>query len=102
MMATAKGLEPSTSGVTGRRSNRLNHAATLNSLVIIPKELDFVNTFFKRNIFFDKGRKKSKSPIEIIAKMTLKILPKSLNMLKLYDAFVILTCSNIHRRLLLT
>ena len=27
-LATAKGLEPSTSGVTGRRSNRLNHAAT--------------------------------------------------------------------------
>ncbi len=28
MMATEKGLEPSTSGVTGRRSNRLNHSAT--------------------------------------------------------------------------
>ena len=46
-MATEKGLEPSTSGVTGRRSNRLNHAATLNSLVIIPKESEFVNTFLK-------------------------------------------------------
>ena len=27
-VATEKGLEPSTSGVTGRRSNRLNHSAT--------------------------------------------------------------------------
>ena len=26
-VATGKGLEPSTSGVTGRRSNRLNHPA---------------------------------------------------------------------------
>ena len=29
IMATEKGLEPSTSGVTGRRSNRLNYSATL-------------------------------------------------------------------------
>ena len=28
MVATEKGLEPSTSGVTGRRSNRLNYSAT--------------------------------------------------------------------------
>ena len=28
IVATEKGLEPSTSGVTGRRSNRLNHSAT--------------------------------------------------------------------------
>ncbi len=27
-MATRKGLEPSTSGVTGRRSNQLNYRAT--------------------------------------------------------------------------
>ena len=27
MMATTKGLEPSTSGVTGRRSNQLNYVA---------------------------------------------------------------------------
>ena len=27
-VATEKGLEPSTSGVTGRRSNRLNYSAT--------------------------------------------------------------------------
>ena len=27
-VATKKGLEPSTSGVTGRRSNRLNYLAT--------------------------------------------------------------------------
>ena len=27
-MATRKGLEPSTSGVTGRRSNQLNYQAT--------------------------------------------------------------------------
>ncbi len=27
MMATRKGLEPSTSGVTGRRSNQLNYRA---------------------------------------------------------------------------
>ena len=47
-MATAKGLEPSTSGVTGRRSNRLNHAATLNSLVIITNTFRFVNRFLKK------------------------------------------------------
>ena len=29
-MATRKGLEPSTSGVTGRRSNRLNYRAICN------------------------------------------------------------------------
>ena len=29
-MATRKGLEPSTSGVTGRRSNQLNYRAILN------------------------------------------------------------------------
>ena len=28
IMATTKGLEPSTSGVTGRRSNQLNYMAT--------------------------------------------------------------------------
>ena len=28
-MATTKGLEPSTSGVTGRRSNQLNYMATV-------------------------------------------------------------------------
>ena len=28
IVATEKGLEPSTSGVTGRRSNQLNHSAT--------------------------------------------------------------------------
>ena len=27
LLATTKGLEPSTSGVTGRRSNRLNYVA---------------------------------------------------------------------------
>ena len=38
-MATRKGLEPSTSGVTGRRSNQLNYRATwgiyLISLVLL-------------------------------------------------------------------
>ena len=48
-LATAKGLEPSTSGVTGRRSNRLNHAATLNSLVIITEDLRFVNRFLEKS-----------------------------------------------------
>ena len=33
IMATEKGLEPSTSGVTGRRSNRLNHSAMLPYLI---------------------------------------------------------------------
>ena len=28
LLATTKGLEPSTSGVTGRRSNQLNYMAT--------------------------------------------------------------------------
>ena len=32
-MATRKGLEPSTSGVTGRRSNQLNYRAMLNSIL---------------------------------------------------------------------
>ena len=31
-MATRKGLEPSTSGVTGRRSNQLNYRAILNNI----------------------------------------------------------------------
>ena len=31
-MATRKGLEPSTSGVTGRRSNQLNYRAILESI----------------------------------------------------------------------
>lgn len=30
-MATRKGLEPSTSGVTGRRSNQLNYRATFGT-----------------------------------------------------------------------
>ena len=34
-MATRKGLEPSTSGVTGRRSNQLNYRATyINQLAL--------------------------------------------------------------------
>ena len=32
-MATRKGLEPSTSGVTGRRSNQLNYRAILGSIM---------------------------------------------------------------------
>ena len=32
-MATRKGLEPSTSGVTGRRSNQLNYRAILESII---------------------------------------------------------------------
>ncbi len=34
-MATTKGLEPSTSGVTGRRSNQLNYMAVLPTIEII-------------------------------------------------------------------
>ena len=34
-MATRKGLEPSTSGVTGRRSNQLNYRAILYSVYAI-------------------------------------------------------------------
>ena len=33
-MATRKGLEPSTSGVTGRRSNQLNYRAILTSKIM--------------------------------------------------------------------
>ena len=32
-MATRKGLEPSTSGVTGRRSNQLNYRAISNFIL---------------------------------------------------------------------
>ena len=34
-MATRKGLEPSTSGVTGRRSNQLNYRATFGDLLLV-------------------------------------------------------------------
>ncbi len=53
-MATTKGLEPSTSGVTGRRSNRLNYMAICLVLKIYTKsfavcqELFFI---FLKNIF---------------------------------------------------
>ena len=33
-MATRKGLEPSTSGVTGRRSNQLNYRAILTNKIM--------------------------------------------------------------------
>ena len=38
-MATEKGLEPSTSGVTGRRSNQLNHSATAPLIYQIKPDL---------------------------------------------------------------
>ena len=34
ILATQKGLEPSTSGVTGRHSNQLSHWATLDYVVV--------------------------------------------------------------------
>ena len=34
-MATRKGLEPSTSGVTGRRSNQLNYRATYTNQLML-------------------------------------------------------------------
>ena len=48
-MATEKGLEPSTSGVTGRRSNRLNHSATAQ--LIYQKNRDLSTLFFRMVIF---------------------------------------------------
>ena len=46
------GLEPTTSGVTGRRSNQLNYMA--KCLIIIANGVLFVNTFFRisRKTFF--------------------------------------------------
>ena len=38
-MATKKGLEPSTSGVTGRRSNRLNYLAIARLIYQIKADL---------------------------------------------------------------
>ena len=87
-MATRKGLEPSTSGVTGRRSNQLNYRAifggnnrartcdpmlvrhvlyqlsyapksfvslTRDDFVSISEGLDFVNSFFEKNLYFFRG-----------------------------------------------
>ena len=58
-MATWKGLEPSTSGVTGQRSNQLSYQAIyfLATSDTIPQFLHLVNTFFKffyKNIFIQK------------------------------------------------
>ena len=56
-MATRMGLEPTTSSVTGWRSNQLSYRArsclrshVLATLIIITHEIPFVNTFFE--IFF--------------------------------------------------
>ena len=52
-LATVKGLEPSTSSVTGWRTNRLYYTATFHfrfsvkRLIIIARASPFVNTFFK-------------------------------------------------------
>ena len=59
-VATEKGLEPSTSGVTGRRSNRLNHSATAQ--LIYQKNRDLSTLFFRMVIFsseevFGSGKK---------------------------------------------
>ncbi len=51
-LATVKGLEPSTSSVTGWRTNRLYYTATFlfralaERLIIIARQFPFVNTFF--------------------------------------------------------
>ena len=49
-VATEKGLEPSTSGVTGRRSNRLNHSATAQ--LIYQKIRVLSISFFKKGEIF--------------------------------------------------
>ena len=57
-MATRKGLEPSTSGVTGRRSNQLNYMAEskftedcrLNAK-------DYITNNFRCKDFYGRGRK---------------------------------------------
>ena len=45
IVATEKGLEPSTSGVTGRRSNQLNHSAT--ALLIYQRKKCLSTVFLK-------------------------------------------------------
>ena len=49
-LATEKGLEPSTSGVTGRRSNRLNHSATAQ--LVYQMNFDLSTPFFEQPGFF--------------------------------------------------
>ena len=53
-MATRKGFEPSTSGVTGRRSNQLNYLA-----ILLFSEQRNYNTYNQncKDIFYGRGRK---------------------------------------------
>ena len=73
-MATEKGLEPSTSGVTGRRSNQLNHAATAPLIYQIKSDLS--TTFF--GIFYEAVRCKSVLSVPLISDIMNHISPEVL------------------------
>ena len=71
-MATEKGLEPSTSGVTGRRSNQLNHSATAPYQI----KSDLSTTFF--GIFYEAVRCKSVLSVPLISDIMNHISPEVL------------------------
>ena len=57
-MATRKGLEPSTSGVTGRRSNQLNYVAKWILPKIVGSTLGIIShTTCVVKTFYGRGRK---------------------------------------------
>ena len=58
-MATTKGLEPSTSGVTGRRSNQLNYMAVYAQCQVMSTQRVNYSTYNTdcKEFFYGRGRK---------------------------------------------